>query len=276
MRQNQWQIEDVERHLKNLAVDGVIPGAPEMTDDILIQARSRRRTRRLFPALAAVVAAAAVLLLVPASMVALGRPVLEIPALGIRVAISSMDPTEWMRQGFSNWLASPGAPEFLSPEETAQVASFPVRTPGWVPEGYEAVGRPQGAFAHHYEGGRWHKGKDPEHFFVSQGFRTVPEGGSLSILQKELYARGEVTLAPGTQVLEVAGHPAFLELDVPFARADQESENRSKRGDLPEIVRHENQLTLWVTESTGQVTEITLSGSLSAEELIKVASSLFD
>lgn len=276
MTKTKWRDEDVDRHLHELSVDPVTPGAPQVSANLLARTRTRMgqgrphtKTRVRFIS----VAAAALILLgtVPATMLAMGQPI-----LGIRVSISNMDPVEWLRRGFSDWTASPGAPEFLSPEETANTAPFPIRVPTWLPDGYEAVSEPKGAYPNVHEAGRWTVSEDLAKFFVSQSFRSGDEYG-LAVLQSvRPVPTRELTMAPGTEMLEVKGHPAFLKLDVAFAKADKENEARAKRGELPEIVDHKNRLEIWVQEPDGQITEITILSSLSPEVMIQVAESLFN
>jgi|GEM_PF-6570773 len=53
------------------------------------------------------------------------------------------------------------------------------------------------------------------------------------------------------------------------------NEARSRLGLLPEIVGHWNELDLWVEESDGQITQITLFGEVSPETLVQIAESMF-
>lgn len=282
MTATKWRDEDLERHLWNLGADGTVPEVPTMSERLITETRicladSRPAPRvRLISAAAVVLAA---LVLVPATLSAMGKPGLVKTILGIQVTLSNMDPAEWIRTGFSGWLSSPGAPELLSPEETAKVAPFPIRVPTWLPEGYEAVGLPKGAYPYVHENGRWDIREDFQLFYVNQVFRPAHgnEAPVLSVLHSvRPSAKRGMTLAPGTQTMEIKGHPAFLQMDIPFAEDSKENEDRAKRGDLPEVVGYANQLTIWVEEPDGQITQIAISGKFPPEVLTRVGESLFD
>lgn len=282
MTATRWRDEDLERHLWNLGAGGTIPGVPTMSEGIVTRTHMRLGGSRPEPrirTMSAAVIAMAALLLIPATLSAMGNPGLVKTILGIPVSVSNMDPAEWIRRGFSGWLASPGAPEFLSPEETVEVAPFPIRVPTWLPEGYEALGQPKGAYSHVYADGRWETREDIQLFFVSQGFLPAygKEAHPLSVMHavRPRQNRG-VTLPPGTLTMEIKGHPAFVRTDMPLGEVSKENEDRSKRGELPEIVGYENQLEIWVEEPDGQITQITISGAFPQEVLIRVGESLFN
>lgn len=258
--------EILENSLRHAGAAAPFPVSPSLKARTLTRLRSGRagRPRRL-PVVAASVLV--MLLLVPATLLAVGEPI-----LGVQIKISDLSPLEWLKQvGFRDWVASTGPAELLSPEETARVATFPIRQPTWLPEGMQATGEPRGAHGNEYRDGRWHPDGP---FFTTQSFQSGDH--RLGVLHQERGEMKSLTLPPGTEQLTVAGHPAFLWVDVPLAKADAESEARSKQGELPEIVGYQNQLTLWVQEEDGGVTDITLMGSLDPETLIRIAESLFE
>lgn len=255
--------ERLEESLRLAAAVTTFPVSPALKSRTLARLPLRRTTWRL-PAVAAAVLL--MLALVPATMLATGEPV-----LGVQVTVSKMSPAQWLREGFRDWLASPGPPERLSAEETARVATFPIRTPAWLPDGMEALSEPLGYFAMVHSGGKW---RQSEHFHLSQSFRDGDRWASVDQRERGDLPRGYV-LAPGTEQITVAGHPAFLQREVPMARADADSEERSRRGEHPAIVSYHNSLEIWVEEESGSVTVIQLFGNLDPEELIRMAESLF-
>lgn len=281
MSEAKWSDTHLDRHLRSLTYGDVLPGAPAVSTDLRERTRAAWEERRaslqwrevLWKCVAA--AAAAVCL----SLVSTGHFSLAGVAemiFGIPVRVLNMSREEWLREGFRGWLAQGPDTEFFSPEETAGIAPFPIRTPQWLPEGFEVVHEPIGAYSWgHYPDEGWKVVEDEAYFFVTQSFRA-DDGQRLSIIQSLLVALQGVDMPPGTERLEVAGHPAFLRQDVPLARADEENERRSRLGLLPEIVGYENQLEVWVSEDDGQITRINVFGALSPETLIRVAESLFD
>jgi len=235
---------------------------------LMAQTRERmeRPSRRFRPVMATASLLVA-LLLMPAALSAMtGQSI-----LGVQVTVSDMSPADWFKEGFKGWIASPGPPEFLSPEETLRIAPFPVRTPAWLPEGFKPVSEPEGYYMRTNSSGKWHEGNPPDKFGVTQTFQFKVQKEHISIHQMTRRVGPQFTWPPGTEIKTVAGHPAFLERNVPLANADEEPED----GELPPIVAHINELTLWVEETGGSITAIRVSGNVAPEVLEQVAESLF-
>lgn len=281
MSEAKWSDSRVDRCLRSLSFDEALPGAPTVSPDLRARTRAAWQTRRASvrrkAALwkGAVVVAAAICLLLVTNSHSTMADVAEL-ILGIPVRVLNMSREEWLRQGFSNWLAKGPDTAFLSPEETAEIAPFPIRTPAWLPEGFAAIHEPTGAYSWgHYPDEGWKVVEDDRFFFVTQSFQSE-DGRQIGIIQSIYWKTQAVDLPPDTEILEVVGHPAFLRRDVPYARADEENELRSKSGLLPEIVGYRNELELWVSEADGQITQIHISGDVSPEVLVGIAESLFE
>jgi len=270
-----WSEAQVDLYLRSMSYEEVLPDAPAVSPVLRARTLSRLpRQRTPWAWKGAAAAAVAICLLLASGSHATWAGMAEI-ILGIPVRVLNMSPDEWLRQSFSNWLAAGPETEFLSPEETAAAAPFPIRTPAWVPEGFAADDEPRGAYPWGYHPGEgWKLSEDAADFFVSQTYWS-DDGQHVGIIQSLHRETPEVELAPGTETLEVAGHPAFLRRDVPVARADAVNEVRSRLGLLPEIVGYWNKLELWVQEPDGRITDIILSGEVSPETLIQIAESMF-
>lgn len=270
-----WSDADIDRCLRALSIEDVMPETPTVTPALRTRTLARLHRKRLpgrWKGVAA--AAAAVFVLLAYGSQSSWAGVTEV-ILGIPVRVLNLSREEWLRGAFSHWLAMGPETEFFSPEETRELAPFPIRTPTWVPEGFAARHEPMGAYPWgHYPDEGWQRIEQDEFFFVTQTYAS-DEGQHVSIIQSLRRETPQLDLPPGTEIIEVAGHPAFLERDVPVARADEENEARSRLGLLPEIVGHWNTLELWVQEADGQTTSIKLSGDVSPEILIKVAESMF-
>ncbi|MFZ5817241.1 MAG: hypothetical protein ACOY93_18415 [Bacillota bacterium] len=264
MSKQTWTDEALEAHLREAAPMAV---PAELRSRTLAALPVRRPARRLRPWLAAAAAVLA-LLSVPATLAAVSA--MSGTILGVEFRISDLSPREWFERGFRNWTPSPGDPEFLSPEETAAVATFPIRTPTWLPGGMKANDQPRGAYVRMEMNGTWHQTGD---FFVSQTFKAGDT--HLSIMQKEIPAGSKFLFPPQTKQLTIAGHPAFLRESQPWVKVDEEMERRLQEGKLPEVFERRNGLIIWVEEEDQSITEINVSGTLESETLIRIAESLF-
>ncbi|OTA41102.1 MAG: hypothetical protein A6D92_09960 [Symbiobacterium thermophilum] len=92
-------------------------------------------------------------------------------------------------------------------------------------------------------------------------------------IRQSLFGEAQwISWPPGTEQLEVAGHPAFLREDVEPVHVEPPEGVEPTDDWTPDSL---NLLYLWVEEPDGRITEITLDGDVDPEVLIQVAESLF-
>jgi len=274
-----WSDNDVEQYLQQLGKADSKGICPAMSRDLvqltvkrIKKSKQRSAGKRVYRWIAA--ACLFVLILQSPLMGVTMEKMKEI--FGIRVKISSYAVDQWLRDvGFQDWIKSPGAPPFLSEAETKEVAQFPLRVPKWLPEGAVETHPLRGAYARIYQDSEWVINEDSDHFFASQSFRVFfnDQEYQLGIIQAA--RRGNsVTMPPNTKEITVAGYPGFVQ-EVPYAEANAANELKSSKGELPDILGYKNHLTIWVKETTGEVTAILLASELPFEGLVKIAESMF-
>lgn len=271
MSEVKWSESQVEQYLRSLSYADVLPDAPALSPDLAARALAAPQRRRAGARWKVGVAAAAVagLLLVGSnpSMVA------DVVERILGISVRNMTPEEYAQRVSGDWPADIPMPEYYSPEETAELAPFPVRSPARVPEGFALLQGPQGAYSWVYtEEGEWKLEEDPAHFYVTQAYESA-EGRRISIRQSLLPEARRISWPPDTERLEVAGHPAFLRRDVQPVYVDPPEWAEAGDNWRPESL---NVLHLWVEEPDGRITEIVLDGDVEPEVLIQVAESLLE
>lgn len=270
MSETRWTDLQVDRHLRSLSYADVLPDAPALSPELAARAlaargRSRASARWKIATAAAVVAG---LLLVGSNPSVVADVVHRILGIPVR----TMTTEEYRRQASGDWAKDMPMPAYAPPEETARLATFPLRSPAWVPEGFEVLREPQGAYEWvRTEEGEWRLEEDPAYFYVSQSYESA-DGRRIFIRQSLLRNGQWVAWPPGTEQLEVAGHPAFLRRDVEPIVVKPPEWADSTADWLPESL---NMLHVWVAEPDGRTTEIVVDGDVEPEVLIQVAASMF-
>ncbi|BAD40138.1 hypothetical protein [Symbiobacterium thermophilum] len=270
MSETKWSDAQVEQYLRSLTYADALPDAPALSPELAGRALAAPQRRRAGARWKVGVAAAAVagLLLVGSNSSMVADAVERILGVGIR----NMTQQEYAQRVSGDWPADMPMPEYYSPEETAQLATFPLRSPAWVPEGFTLLNGPAGAFEWlHTEDGQWELLEDPEHFYVTEAYQSA-DGRRIHIRQSLFGEAQWISWPPGTEQLEVAGHPAFLREDVEPVHVEPPEGVEPTDDWTPDSL---NLLYLWVEEPDGRITEITLDGDVDPEVLIQVAESLF-
>lgn len=266
-----WSDSQVDQHLRSLTFADVLPEAPEVTPELVGRTRAARARRRTDVWWKGAVAAAVVLALLLAggnrSLVAgMIEMVLGIP-------IRTMTQEEYAQRSIMDDMAEAPLSALLPEEEPVQDATFPVRNPSWLPDGFALKSGPSGAYMWVYvEGEGWSQPQNPEDFYVTQTYESA-EGRRIYLRQSLLGDVPNVSWPPGTERIEVAGHPAFLREDVQPVHVDPPEGVTSEDDWAPESL---SVLHLWVSEPDGRITEVMLSGDVSGEILVQVAASLFE